>query len=110
MWAMHFAFNPPYQYTMAMCSQYTTENRHMYFPQPPKQPHRNTILTPEDFPRKAERLQKAAEKKRMKEEKKKAKPADEDMDVEAGPSKPKKRKLKRKIASPPPATTNEDRA
>src|SRR4051812_36476411 len=24
-WAVQFAFNPPYQYTMAMCGQYTPE-------------------------------------------------------------------------------------
>src|ERR1044072_2943194 len=29
-WAMQFAFNPPYQYTMAMCGQYCPENHQKY--------------------------------------------------------------------------------
>src|SRR4051812_657527 len=109
-WAMQFAFNPPYQYTMAMCGQYTPENLHKYYPNPPKMPHRNTVLTTDDYPSEAERLEKAAEKKRIKEEKKKTKLATEDIDADVGPSKTKRRSLKKKDASPPPATTDEDRA
>src|SRR3954469_24468574 len=44
-WAMQFAFNAPYQYTMAMCTQYSPENHHLYYPKPPKKPHKNTTLT-----------------------------------------------------------------
>src|SRR3954465_3138216 len=76
-WAMQFAFNPPYQYTMAMCAQYCPENRHKYYPQPSKKPHRNTELTPEDYSSEAECQAIAAEKKRIKEEKKKTKLAAE---------------------------------
>src|SRR3954465_13436933 len=106
---MQFAFNPPYQYTRAMCGQYTPENLHKYYPQPPKQPRRNTILTPEDHPNEVERLEIAAEKKRIKEEKKKAKLAAEGMDVDVGSSKPKKQRLKKKLLHRllPPQTKTE---
>src|SRR4051812_18041949 len=63
-WAMQFAFSPPYQYTSAMCSQYTEENRHLYYPVPPKVPHPNTLKTPVDYPDEQEKLRIAAEKKR----------------------------------------------
>src|SRR4051812_45715133 len=95
---------------MAMCGQYTPEKLRKYYPKPPKMPHRNTVLTPDDYPSEAERLEKAAEKKRLKEEKKKAQLSAEGIDADVGPSKPKKRRLKKKLSSPPPATTDEDRA
>src|ERR1044071_7619561 len=69
-WAMQFAFNPPYQYTSAMCVQYTAENRRKYYPKPPKVPHPNSIKTPNDYPKEQERLALLAEKKRLKDEKK----------------------------------------
>ena len=62
-WAMQFSFNPPYQYTMAMCGQYYPENRHKYYPKLPKKPHKNTVLTPDDYPSEVERLRVLAEKK-----------------------------------------------
>ena len=65
-WAMQFAFNPPYQYTMAMRTSYSPENRHLYFPKPPNRPHKNSILTPDDFPDEVERQKILAEKKRIK--------------------------------------------
>src|ERR1041384_7837563 len=119
-WPMQFAFNEPYQYTMAMCTQYSLENRHLYYPKPTKKPHKNTILTPDDFPAEVERLRILAEKKRIKEEKKKKKleaegktaEADAEAHAEAkvDQSKPKKKRLRRKAASPPPAISDEDRA
>src|SRR4051812_46397277 len=75
-WTMHFAFSPPFRYTSAMCSQYIEENRHLYYPVPPKLPHPNTLKTPDDFPEEKERLRLAAEAKRLKEEKKAAKLAE----------------------------------
>ena len=72
-WAMQFAFNPPYQYTMAMRSSYSPKNRHLYYPKPPLMPHKNSLLTPDDLPDEVERLRVLAEKKRIKEEKKKKK-------------------------------------
>src|SRR3954470_6297000 len=62
-WAMQFSFNPPYQYTMSMCGQYTPENRHKYYPNPPKMPHRNSLKNPKDYPSETERQDIAAEKK-----------------------------------------------
>src|SRR4051812_5906129 len=105
-WTMQFAFSPPYQYTSAMCSQYTEENRHQYYPVPPKLPHPNTLKTPDDYPDEQERLRVAAEAKRLKEEKKAAKLAEAEAQGE-GPSKTKK-KLKKKNASPPHATTEDE--
>src|SRR3954470_2388785 len=105
-WAMQFAFSPPYQYTLAMCSQYTEENRHLYYPVPPKLPHPNTLKTPDDYPEEQERLRIAAEIKRLKEAKKAAKLAEAEAQGE-GPSK-KKKKLKKKSASPPHATTEDE--
>src|SRR4051812_11390177 len=113
---MQFAFHEPYQYTMAMRTQYNPENRHLYYPKPPNKPHKNTILTPDDFPEEVERLQVAAEKKRIKDEKKKKKLAAEGKAVEAEakaeaePSKPRKKRLRKRAASPPPATSDDDRA
>src|SRR3954467_700159 len=69
-WALQFAFNPPYQYTSAMCGQYTAENRSKYFPKPPKVPHPNTLKTPDDYPAEQQRLAILAEKKRIKDDKK----------------------------------------
>jgi hypothetical protein len=107
-WAMQFAFSPPYQYTSAMCSQYTEENRHLYYPVPPKLPHPNTLKTPDDYPEEKERLRIAAEIKRLKDEKKAAKLAEADSH-EVGPSsKKKKRKLKKKSTSPPHAFTEDE--
>src|SRR3954464_10966435 len=108
---MQFTFNPPYQYTSAMCSQYTEENRHLYYPVPPKFPHPNTLKTPDDYPEEKERLRIAAELKRLKDEKKAAKMAEADAHV-AEPSKKKKKKkkkkLKKKTTSPPHATTEDE--
>src|SRR3954464_7146432 len=107
---MQFAFSPPYQYTSAMCSQYTEENRHLYYPVPPKLPHPNTLKTPDDYPEEQECLRIAAEIKRLKDEKKAAKLAEADAH-EVGPSskkKKKKKKLKKKSASPPHATTEDE--
>src|SRR4051812_22341875 len=113
-WAMQFAFHEPYQYTMAMCTQYSPKNRHLYYPKPPNKPHKNTILTPDDFPEEVERLRVLAEKKRIKDEKKRKKLEAEGKTVEAeaetGQSKPKRKRLRKKAASPPSATTDEDRA
>ena len=100
-WAMQFAFNPPYQYTTAMRTSYSPENRHLYFPKPPNQPHKNTILTPANFPAEVERQRILAEKKRLKEEKKKKSLEEEGKtaeakagtEAEAGQSKPKKKRL-----------------
>src|ERR1041385_6560862 len=104
---MQFAFSPPYQYTSAMCSQYTKENRHLYYLVPPKLPHPNTLKTPDDYPEEQKRLRIAAEKKRLKEAKKDAKLAEaEAQDV--GPSSKKKKKLKKKSASPPHAYTKDE--
>ena len=72
-WAMQFAFSPPFLYTSHMCGKYTEENRHLYYPVPPKYPHPNTLKTPHDYPEEQERLRIAAEKKRLKEAKKAAK-------------------------------------
>src|SRR3954463_6451390 len=102
--------NPLYQYTMAICTKYSPENRHLYFPKPPREPHRNTTKTPDDYPSEAERQAIAAQKKLEKEEKKKEKLAEEGLEADQGPSKPKKRRLRKKEASPPPATTDEERA
>src|SRR3954466_11258377 len=104
---MQFAFSPPYQYTSAMCSQYTEENRHLYYPVPPNLPHPNTLKTPDDYLEEKERLRIAAEAKRLKEEKKAAKLAEAEAQGE-GPSKKKKKKLKKKSASPPHATTEDE--
>src|SRR4051812_45137991 len=103
---------PTFSVHHGMCTQYCPENRHKYYPQPPKKPHRNTVLTPEDYPSEAERQEIAAEKKRIEDEKKKAKLHTEGKDAYAadGSSKPKRRRLRKKEASPPPATTDEDRA
>ena len=109
-WAMQFAFSPPFQYTSAMCSQYIEENRHLYYPVPPKLPHPNTLKTPDDYLEEQERLRIAAEKKRLKDAKKAAKVADAEAH-EVGPSSKKKRKLKKKSASPPHASSdNEEQA
>ena len=62
-WALQFAFHPPFQYTSAMCGQYTAKNRHKYYPKPPKEPHPNTLKTPDDYPKKQERLAILSEKK-----------------------------------------------
>src|SRR3954467_7634536 len=105
-WTMHFAFNPPYQYTSAMCSQYIEENRHLYYPVPPKRPHPNTLKTPDDFPEEKERLRIAAELKRLKDQKKAAKMSEADGSA-AEPSSKKKKRL-RKRASPPPANTDDE--
>src|SRR4051812_31435520 len=119
---MQFAFHEPYMYTMAMHTSYNPENRHLYYPKPPLQPHKNTILTPDDFPEEVERLKIVAEKKRIKDEKKKKKleaegkageaeaEAEAEADADAGPSKPRKKRLRKRAASPPPATSEEDRA
>src|SRR3954468_7438363 len=106
-WAMQFAFNPPYQHTSAMCSQYTEENRHLYYPVPPKFPHPNTLKTPDDYPEEKERLRIAAELKRLKDEKKAAKMTEADGSA-AEPSSKKKKKRLRKRASPPPANTEDE--
>src|SRR3954470_11416950 len=112
-WAMQFAFNEPYQYTMAMCTQYSPENRHLYYPKPHKKPHKNSILTPDDFPEEVERQRVLAEKKRIKDEKKRKKLEAEgktvEAEAEAEPSKPRKKRLRKKAASPP-ATSDDDRA
>src|SRR3954463_2602467 len=102
--------NPPYQYTMAMCTKYSPENRHLYFPKPPREPHRNTIKTPEDYPSEAERQAVAEQKRLEKEEKKKKQLAEEGVEADQGTSKLKRRRLPKKYASPPPATTEDDRA
>src|SRR3954466_1794234 len=94
---------------MAMCTKYSPENRHLYFPTPPREPHRNTVKTPEDYPSEAERQAIAEQKRLEKEEKKKKKLAAEGVEADQGPSKPKKRRLRNKVASPPPATTDEER-
>src|SRR3954468_135772 len=108
---MQFAFNEPYMYTTAIRPSYNPENRHLYYPKPPLQPHKNSLLTPNDFPEEVERLKIAAEKKRIKDEKKKKKlEAEGKADAEAGTSKPKKRRLRKITESPPPATSEEDRA
>src|ERR1044071_3040866 len=104
---MQFAFSPPFQYTSAMCSQCIEENRHLYYPVPPKLPHPNTLKTPDDYPNEQERLRIAAEKKRLKDAKKAAKVADAEAH-EVGPSSKKKRKLKKKSASPPHASTDDE--
>src|SRR4051812_20295757 len=104
---MQFGFNPPYQYTSAMCSQYTEENRHLYYPVPPKLPHPNTLKTPDDYPDEQECLRIAAEKKRLKEAKKAAK-LDEAEAHDVGPSSKKKKKLKKKSTSPPHAPTEDE--
>src|ERR1041385_6078013 len=104
---MQFAFSPPFQYTSAMCSQYIEENRHLYYPVPPKLPHPNTLKKPDDYPEEKERLRIAAEKKRLKDTKKAAKVADAEAH-EVGPSSKKKRKLKKKSASPPHASTDDE--
>src|SRR4051812_48084452 len=117
-WAMQFAFHEPYMYTMAIRPSYNPENRHLYYPKPPLQPHKNTLLTPDDFPEEVERLKIVAEKKRIKDEKKKkkleaegkAREADAEADAEVGTSKPRKRRLRKIEESPPPATSEEDRA
>src|SRR4051812_259743 len=110
-WAMQFAFNEPYMYTTAIRPSYNPENRHLYYPKPPLQPHKNSLLTPNDFPEEIERLKIAAEKKRIKDEKKKKKlEAEGKADAEAGTSKTKKRRLRKITESPPPATSEEDRA
>src|SRR3954471_13811387 len=109
---MQFSFHEPYQYTMAMRTQYNPENRHLYYPKPPNKPHKNTILTPDDFPEEVERLRVLAEKKRIKDEKKRKKleaegktvEAEAEAEAEAEPSKPRKKRLRKKAASPPPAT------
>src|SRR4051812_29345370 len=94
-----------------MCVKYTEANRHKYYPVPPKLPHPNTLKTPDDYPEEKKRLAILAEKKRIKDEKKKAKAlAAEGIEGEQGTSKPKKRKLRRNLASPPPAHTDEERA
>ena len=105
-WEMQFAFNPPYQYTSAMCGQYTAENRRKFYPIPPKVPHPNTIKTPDDYPKEQERLAIIAEKKRIKDEKKAKALAAEGIAGEPGTSKTKKHKLRKKLASPPPAHTD----
>src|SRR3954471_17458877 len=107
-WTMQFAFNPPYQYTSAMCSQYVEENRHLYYPVPPKFPHPNTLKTPDDFPEEQERLRIAAELKRLKDEKKVAKMAEADASAAEPSSKKKKKKLRKKTASPPHANTEDE--
>src|SRR3954467_11234423 len=115
-WAMQFAFHEPYMYTMAMRTSYNPENRHLYYPKPPLQPHKNTLLTPDDFPEEVERLKIIAEKKRIKDEKKKKKleaegKADEaEAEADAETSKPRKKRLRKRAASPPPATSDDDRA
>src|SRR4051812_1569098 len=106
-WTMQFAFNPPYQYTSAMCSQYIEENRHLYYPVPPKLPHPNTLKTPDDFPEEKERLRIAAELKRLRDQKKAAKLNEADGSA-AEPSSKKKKKRLRKRASPPPANTEDE--
>ena len=95
-----------------MCTQYSPENRHLYYPKPPKKPHKNTTLTPDDFPAEVERQRILAEKKRIKDEKKRKKLEAEGktVEAEAGQSKPKRKRLRRKVASPPPATSDDDRA
>src|SRR3954463_8961642 len=98
---MQFAFNPPFPYTAAMCGQYIAENRSKYFPSPPKVPHPNSIKTPDDYPKEKKRLAILAAKKRVKDEKKAKALAAEGNADEQGSSKPKKRRLKRKLASPP---------
>src|SRR4051812_19729617 len=107
-WAMQFAFSPPYQYTSAMCSQYTKENHHLYYPVPPKLPHPNTLKTPDDYPEEKERLRIAAEIKRLTDEKKAAKLAEADAHDVGPSSKKKKRKLKKKSTSPPHAFTEDE--
>ena len=99
---MQFAFNPPYQYTTAMCAQYTAENRRKYYPKPPKVPHPNSLKTPDDYPDEQERLAILVEKKRLREEKK-SKAQTAEGHAEEGTSKPKKRRLRKKIVAPPPA-------
>src|ERR1041385_7467826 len=106
-WAMQFAFSPPYQYTTVMCTQYTEANRMKYYPKPPAVPHPNTLKTPDDYPEEQERLAIAAEKRRIREEKKAKALAAAGLD-EAEQSKPKKRRKLRKLnVSPPPATDEE---
>src|SRR3954470_22406144 len=95
---------------MAMCTKYSPENRHLYFLKPPREPHRNTIKSPEDYPSEAERQAIAEQKRLEKEEKKKKKLAEQGLEADQGPSKPKKRRLRKKVGSPPPATTDEERA
>src|SRR4051794_17279911 len=102
---MQFAFNPPYQYTSTMCSQYTEENRHLYYPVPPKLPHPNTLKTPDDYPEEKERLRISGELKRLKYEKKAAKLAEANAHAAEPSSKKKKKKLKKKSASPSHANT-----
>src|SRR4051812_14206343 len=100
-WAMQFAFHEPYMYTMAIRPSYNPENRHLYYPKPPLQPHKNTLLTPADFLEEVERLKIVAEKKRIKDENKKKKleaegkagKVDAEVDAEAGTSKPRKQRL-----------------
>src|ERR1041385_4485042 len=92
-WAMQFAFSPPYRYTSHMCGKYIKENHHLYYPVPPKFPHPNTLKTPDDYPEEKKRLRIAAEKKRLKAEKKAANLAAAETHGE-GPSTKKKRKLK----------------
>src|SRR3954465_12705394 len=104
---MPFAFNPPFQYTAAMCGQYIAENRSNYFPIPPKVPHPNSIKTPDDYLEEKKRLAILAEKKRLKDDKKGKALVTEDI---ASASKPKKRRLRRALAIPPLAHTDEDRA
>src|SRR3954463_381822 len=98
---MQFSFHEPYMYTMAMRTSYNPENRHLYYPKPPLQPHKNTLLTPADFPEEVERLKIVAEKKRIKDEKKQKKleaegKADVEADAEAGTSSPERKGLERK--------------
>src|SRR3954469_11567101 len=95
---------------MAICTKYSPENRHLYYPTPPREPHYNTVKTPEDYPSEAERQDVAEHKRLEKEEKKKKKLAAEGVEVDQGPSKPKKRRLRKNEASPPPAITDEERA
>src|SRR4051812_4256553 len=94
-------------HTSAMCGQYIAENRRNYFPIPSKVPHPNSIKTPDDYPKEKKRLTILAEKKRAKDEKKGKVLVIEDI---ASASKPKKRRLRRTLASPLPSHTDEDRA
>src|SRR3954470_19608419 len=103
---MQFAFSPP-KYTSSMCSQYIKENRHLYYPVPPKLPHPNSLKTPDDYPEEQEILRIATKKKRLKEAKKAAKSADAKAH-DVGPSSKKKRKLKKKSTSPPHAYTEDE--
>src|SRR3954469_15518127 len=104
---MQFAFSPPYRYTTAMCAQYTAANRKKYYPKPPAVPHPNTLKTPDDYPDEQERLVILAEKKRIIEEKK-AKALAAEGHAEAGAWKPKKRRIRKLSASPPPAISDEE--